>query len=126
MLGWHVSVYRKTRAPRRAAKSGSRTGDLLAQWQGGLGALSWLDELVLAGDAIDLGGDGYSKRYTVRCEHLRPTLLDGPPGAHQPWVIGEGHVIDPALRKGRTHLATEALASVRPEEWLIVETWDES
>lgn len=126
MLGWHVSVYRKTRGGRRPAKFGSRAGALLAQWQGGLGALSWLDELVRTGQATDLGGNGYPVRYTLRCELARPVVLAGPPEAREQWVFDAGDVIDSSLWRGRTHVDVEAFASVSASEWLIVEAWDES
>jgi len=126
MLGWHVSVYRKVRARERPARFGSRSGALLAQWQGGLGALSWLDELVRTGQAIDLGGVGYPNRYTVRCQLARPVVLGGPPEAREPWVFGVGDVIDSSVWKGRTHVDEEEFASVPAREWLIVEAWDDS
>jgi Integrase core domain len=54
MLGWHISVYRKMDARASPAMTESSEGVLLAVWR-----IDWLDELVKAGKAIDLGGKGY-------------------------------------------------------------------
>lgn len=127
MLGWHVRVHRKRWRRRAPATFSSRPGPLLGQWQGSLGALEWLDELCTSGDATMTGGDGYPVRYTARCRDVRPVLLAGPPGAQEPWVHGEHDIIvDPSKWTGRTAIDRPALDACRPDEWLIVEAWDES
>jgi hypothetical protein len=59
MLGWHVSVYRQKDGGSSPATFPTPEGTRLAVWQTGIGGLDWLDELVKAGKAIDLGGNGY-------------------------------------------------------------------
>ena len=59
MLGWHISVFRQADDGSSPAKAGSEEGVRLAVWQTGLEGLQWLDALVEAGHAIDLGGNGY-------------------------------------------------------------------
>jgi hypothetical protein len=56
-------------------------GTRLAVWQTGLGRLDWVYELVKAGKAINLGGNGYPCRYTATAEYLTPRIIDEPPGA---------------------------------------------
>ena len=124
MLGWHVSVYRQPDGGLPAtAKSGR--GRRLAVWQSGLGGLEWLDELVKAGKAVDLGGNGYPCRYSVTAENLVPRVVDTPPGARSTWASGPGDVLGKNW-EGRTKVARAAATACRPDEWLLVEAWDES
>ena len=62
MFGWHVSVYRQTDGGASPAAFESPEGTRVAVWQAGIGGLDWLIELVKAGKAINLGGDGYPVR----------------------------------------------------------------
>lgn len=71
--------------------------------------LRWLDELVEAGNAIDLGGDGYPFRHRATAGNVVQRIVDGPPEA-----------------KGRAELDTAALAACREDEWLLIEAFDES
>jgi hypothetical protein len=125
MLGWHISVYRQTDEGASPAVFDSTEGPRLAVWQTGLGGLEWLEDLVKAGNAVDLGGTGYPLRYTATARYLVPRLLDGPPEAHETWVlrVGESAV---GARAGRTVIDHDVVTACRPDEWLIVEAWDES
>jgi hypothetical protein len=123
MLGWHISIYRQTDGGASPATKESAEGTRLAVWQTGLGGLDWLDELVKAGRAVYLGGNGYPFRYTATAEHLIPRVVDEPPRAHQVWV----HEPDDIFTEkwgGRTVI--DHAAACQPEEWLLVEAWDES
>ena len=62
MLGWDVLVYRP-----RADASVDRPWDAstLARWSTGLSGLRWLEQLVDAGKAEYLGGDGYPCAWRV-------------------------------------------------------------
>ena len=71
-LGWDVSVYRQTDGGTSPAIAESPEDTRLAVWQTGLGGLDWFDELVKAGKAIDVGGDGYPCRYTAMAANLGP------------------------------------------------------
>lgn len=113
MLGWHISVYRKS--------DGSR----LAVWQAGSHGLEWIDALVKAGDAVNLGGDGYPFRYTATAAILRPLLTDGPPNARNAWVSEPGDILT-GNWAGKTVLDHVALAQCPPDEELLIEAWDES
>lgn len=125
MLGWHISVYRKPFGRTTPAAFDTKAGVRLAVWQGDVGALQWLDDLVRTGDALGLGGDGYPFRYTARAEHIVPVILGGPPYAFQTWRRGAGDVIDPKWA-GRTVVDRDAIAVCQPKEWLLIEAWDES
>jgi hypothetical protein len=113
MLGWHISVYRQD------------DGTRLAVWQTGLDGLRWLDELVTAGQAIDLGGDGYPRRYTAAAEVLVPRIIDHPPEARTTWVSGAGDILT-SKWEGKTVIDAVAAAQCPPGESLLVEAWDES
>lgn len=126
MLGWHVSVYRKSRGRRRPATNDSPQGTRLAVWQGGIDALKWLDTLVADGHAVALGGDGYPLRYTAPSEHVLPVILSGPPHAIEPWVRDADDVIIDERWAGRTTIDTHAVDRCAPGEWLLIEAWDES
>ncbi len=125
MLGWHISVYRQPDGGRLPATAKSDQGRRLAVWQTGLGGLEWLDELVKAGKAVNLGGDGYPCRYTVTAENVVPRVVDTPPGARTTWASGADDVLGRNW-EGRTKVDRAAAKSCRPDEWLLVEAWDES
>jgi hypothetical protein len=125
MLGWHISIYRQTDEGASPASAKSPGGTRIAVWQASLDALEWLNELVKAGRAIDLGGNGYPCRYTVTAEYLIPCIVDKPPGARNTWVCGASDVLTEKW-EGRTVVDRAAVAACRPDEWLLVEAWDES
>lgn len=125
MLGWHISVYRQRDGGVTPAIPKSPEGRRLAVWQTGLGGLDWLNELVKAGKAIDLGGDGYPCRYTAIAEYLIPRIADMPPGARANWLREASDVITDQW-EGKTVVDGAAVSQCRPDEWLLVEAWDES
>ena len=122
MLGWHISVYRKTDDGGSPAEWESPKGTRLAVWQTGLGGLDWLRELVKAGKAIDLGGDGYPLRYTATAEDLIPHLAEE---GLTVWMLDPGDVVGEGW-EGRTVIDKATVRACRPDEWLLVEAWDES
>lgn len=126
MLGWHISVY-KQHDGRGASPAtfDSPTGDRLAVWQTGLGGTDWIDALVRAGAAVDLGGNGYPLRYTATAREALPRVLEGPPGARANWFLGASDILTEAWA-GTTVIDEAASAACRQDEWLLVEAWDES
>jgi len=125
MLGWHISIYQQAGKGTSPATNASPVGKRLAGWQTGLGGLRWIDELVKEDKAIDLGGNGYPSRYTAMAEHLIPHIKDGPPLAKKIWLSDEGDILTEEW-EGRTVLDQAGIAHCRPEEWLVVEVFDES
>jgi hypothetical protein len=125
MLGWHVSVYRQEDGGASPATWDSRQGTRLAVWQTDLFGLEWLDELVKAGKARDLRGNGYPNRYTAPAQYLIPQVIDKPPEANKTWVCGPDDVIGPGW-DGKTVTNPRAAGQCRPDEWLLVVAWDES
>jgi hypothetical protein len=125
MLGWHISVYRQTDGGGSPATFQSPEGARLGVWQADVDGLNWLDELVKAGKAIDLGGNGYPCRYTATAEHLIPQFIEGPPRARTHWLLEAGDFVTDKW-EGKTVVDGDAAAQCRPDEWLIVEAWDES
>ena len=125
MLGWHISVYRQPGGGEQPATAESEQGTRLAVWQASFNGLQWLDELVKAGKAINLGGNGYPCRYTLQAANLVPKIIDEPPEANQTWVHGEGDVLTEKWQ-GRTVVDKAVGAQCLPQEWLLVVAWDES
>jgi hypothetical protein len=124
MLGWHISVYRQTEGSSPAT---ARTpyGKRLAVWQTSLDGLDWLDDLVKAGKAIDLGGDGYPRRYTATAENLLPKITDTPPGARTIWQRGANDFVSDWW-EGKTVIDQTEVPRLSSGEWLLVVAWDES
>jgi hypothetical protein len=125
MLGWHISVYKQKDGGESPAVFATSEGTRLAVWQTGIGGLDWLSELVKAGKAVDLGGNGYPCRYTVPAQHLMSEIADSPPMARDSWLSGAGDLITNQW-EGKTVVDGDAVTICRPDEWLLVEAWDES
>jgi hypothetical protein len=125
MLGWHISIYRQEGNRTAPATSRSPKGKRLAVWQTELDGLDWIDELVKEVKAIDLGGNGYPSHYTAIAEHLIPHIIHGPPLAKKIWSFDEGDIL---LEKweGRTVIDQAEITRCLPDEWLVVQVFDES
>jgi hypothetical protein len=98
--------------------------DQLAVWQAG-GGRAWLDKLVETGAGMQLRGGGYPDWYLLRARDVVPPVLSGPPEANEVWRRAPYDIVTPAY-KGKTWIDREALTVCEPEEWLVVEVWDES
>jgi hypothetical protein len=94
-------------------------------WQTGTDGLDWLDELVKAGKAIHLGGDGYPYWYTAPAAYLCERILDGPPHARSSWAYDVGDILLEGW-EGKTTTNHHAISTTRVGEWLVIEVWDES
>jgi len=125
MLGWHISVFRQVDGGTSPARAGAEEGARLAVWQTDVGGLKWLDALVEAGQAVNLGGNGYPSYYTAQAEHLIPQIVDGPPGARDTWMR-DPHDIVASQWEGKTVINHAVVDDCRPDEWLLVAAWDES
>jgi hypothetical protein len=109
-MGWDVTVYRQRDGDVSPATADSPAGQYLAEWHEGW--LDWLDKLVEAGKAIDLGGNGYPCRYTVIAEYLVPRIIEEDQHSHKYF--------------GKPAADLVAVAQCRPDEWLMVDAWDSS
>jgi len=92
-LGWHISVYRQQNDGSAPACFGASHGARLAVWQTGLFGRDWIDELVKAGNAIDLGGNAYPFEYTAMAAHIVPRLRGDPPDANAVWRFDSGDIL---------------------------------
>ena len=133
MLGWFISVHRQATRRERPATFTSRPGPRIAAWQGGLDAIDWLEALVPGGTVVDLHGDGYPRRMTALAGAIVPTILAGPPAAHERWVAEatDTFVAEPVDTLGtgwlgRTTIDRRQAEDCSPTEWLLVAVWDES
>lgn len=125
MLGWHISIYRQATDGATPASFGAAHGDRLAVWQTDVQGLRWLDELVERQEAISLGGNGYPFEYTAQSRVLLACLQGDPPEAKAVWTHGPEDIITPAWA-GKTTVDQEAVEACRPDEWLLIQAWDES
>lgn len=125
MLGWHISIFLQRDGGATPATADSQLDSRLAVWQSDWNGLGWIDDLRAAGKAIDLGGNGYPCRYTVQARYLIPEIMEGPPCARKDWVSGAGDILTEKWA-GKTLIDDKQLSACHPDEWLLVEAWDES
>lgn len=125
MVGWYFCVFRQSDGGRAPATPDSKAAARLAEWQTGSGGITWLDALVHSGKALNLGGVGYPLRYTLMFCHLAPVLADGPPGARTPWDRDPGDFVS-SQWKGTTTIFQDVIGRCEPDDWLVIEVWDES
>jgi hypothetical protein len=94
---------------------------------GAWGGLDWINELVVSARVRFLGGNGYPYLYAALAPDLLPIIMggQGPPGAREPWVYDPGDVLGPKWA-GRTVVERQVAETCAPDEWLLVEAWDES
>jgi hypothetical protein len=124
MLGWLISIYRKKSRFTSPATAKSVQGERLAIWQSGMWGLRWIDELVKSGKSIQLQRGGYPNLYTGRSEYILPRISD-PPDVNVSWVCGPYDLVGDGW-EGRTVIGATAIARCDPDEWLIIQAWDES
>lgn len=124
MSGWHISIYRQKNGSTSPASFGATHGTRLAVWVAGSEGLDWINELINEKKVIALGGGGYPTEFTAMTRHLKAQILKGPPYAMLPW----NHPADtasPWLREN-TAIDADALNDCLPDEWLLIQAWDES
>jgi hypothetical protein len=63
--------------------------------------------------------------YTVMAANVIEQLRNGPPFAKAVWTFDPGDVLSPAWQ-GKTTKDLQAIDASRPDEWLIIQAWDES
>ena len=126
MLGWNISVYRQQDGGASPASFGAARGARLAVWQtGGYDGLNWIKELLKHQKAIGLGGNGYPLEFTAMTKYLKTSIIDGPPCAREAWAYGPRDVLLDYW-EGKTNKNIETLNTCRPDEWLLIQAWDES
>lgn len=125
MMGWRISVYRRDSNDGDDATAQPRDGERLAVWQTSVGGLQWVDALVKAGNASVIAEGGYPNRYMATATRVLPSLLNGPPQARAVWVCGPEDVISDGW-PGKTVIDRAAIERCAPDEWLLLEAWDES
>lgn len=107
------------------ATSDDRTGGALAIWQASPDGKMWIDELTAGGHALYLGGNGYPHSYSAPAAKLIPYLYPSPPHVREFWSHDEGDVLTGDGPR-QTKINATLIAECDPDEWLLVEVWDES
>jgi hypothetical protein len=104
----------------------SERGNTIAAWLTDANGLNWLEALVKAGKAIDLGGNGYPLTFTTTAEDLIPQLVQGPPQALQTFHMCEAPSALANRDSGTTVAGLVEYAGCRMGEWLLIHAWDQS
>lgn len=107
----------RLRSARRKARASRRGRQISAVWPG---STRWSRRA----EPSTSGGNGYPLQYGVRVADLLPIMASGLPGARKPWNAAPHDVLGDKWDGATT--VDGALATRSPEEWLIVEAWDES
>lgn len=124
-LGFHVTVYRQPDGGASPATFESPTGRRVAMWETSLWGLDWLDELAKEGKAVNLGVEVLLGRYTAPAQHILPRIAGGAPGAHPKVSMTGGDISTMKFIDG-TNIDRAELDACRPDEWLVIEAWDQS
>jgi hypothetical protein len=126
MLGWEVIVYKQADGGNSPAKPESEPGNSIASWLTGMNGLNWLETLVKAGNAMDLGGNGYPLAFTATAEDLIPQLVQGPPQALRTFHPCETLSAFANRDSETTVTGLVESAGCRMGEWLLIHAWDQS
>ena len=102
-----------------------KQGKRIAVWQTPVDGLDWLSDLVAKQQALLLATNGYPCVYVGQGRHLLPPIVAGPPSANPHWLFDPGDVLSMKW-EGKTVIDQAEAAGSGPEEWLMVEAWDES
>ncbi|MCA9131051.1 MAG: hypothetical protein KDB22_28400 [Planctomycetales bacterium] len=77
LIAWHISVYKINEAASTPTETAA--GERIGVWQSAGTGLTWIDNLVMVGNATECGGNGYPTRYAAHCRHIADMLREGPP-----------------------------------------------
>ena len=117
MLGWEVYIRRKNESESNDPR------DDIAKWNTSVYGLYWIDDLVNTGDAINLGGNGYPNRYSIKAGLFRSILNKGIPSHNSRPIIGEDYYL-PAGYNSPLQVNNDILNKCPDYEELIVTAWD--
>lgn len=125
MLGWNIAVYRQANWGAKPASTDSPLGTRLVIWQTGFNGINWILKLVKEKKVIDLGGNGYPRSFTATTEEIIPQIKKGIPDERNPWMLEKNDIVLEGY-EGQTVVNLTELAACSPNEWLLIEAWDES
>ena len=124
-IGWHITVYRQAAARLKPATMLAETAGRVAVWQTGLGGLDWIEGIAGSNTCFFLGGNGYPYRFTAQSRAILPIIMAGPPQARDVWLTDPGDVVGPKW-VGHTLIEQHVAKACLPNEWLVIQVWDES
>jgi len=102
------------------------TDERLAVWQAGSSGVDWLDELGAQGAAARTRRGGYPDSYRIRAKAVRARIEEGLPDENKTWILSADSVIVSDRYLGRRSVDHDAIARCDPDEWLLIQAWDES
>ena len=128
MSGYQIGIYRQQNDGSAPASFKAPKGTRLALWHTGEGGLEWIDELAHQQQVIGLGGDYYPVQYTAMAKYMIPRLRKDPGFGELNWVDWEFDTPENMVPGwlGKPAQNPEAVDACRPDEWLIIEAWDQS
>jgi hypothetical protein len=118
MIGYTIIVYRFIEG---MDITKNKEKALLTWASGGLGGLDWIDNLVSQAKAEDLGGDGYPFYYKVQAQYVLKALASETPKNKGQTIMDDENVMS---SDWRSQIDTSAIAKLKPNQQLIIETWD--
>jgi hypothetical protein len=124
MNGFHFSVYRTGIRGDHPPTFETEQGYKLSTWQTLTDGLGWLTQLVANEKAIDLGGDGYPYRYAARKQAIHQQILS-PPNRNKKWHSDPDDQLGSGWQEPTT-IFPDVIEDCPPDEWLLIEVWDES
>lgn len=120
MVGWWITVFQLTPEELgEAIDPRSCQPFVLATWESGLGGIEWLQQLVKAGQASQLLGEGYPCRFVAAARDVLPLLASGEPPFHGAQRMSGDWLRDVELHRKR-------IAACPPGQVLTIDAWDRS
>lgn len=125
MLGWQIYINRQTIKNKGTCESSLRNEALLATWVTGINGCEWIDNLVKQGKVEELPGDFCIRRYSVEAKVLLPIIGSLPKKYHGPIVVGDDYVHLGGFNYD-IEIYQSRIDECSPNEFLSIETWDQS
>jgi hypothetical protein len=128
MLGFSVTV-RAIALEHASARDAHLT--VLAEWQTGIGGLTWIEDLVTSGLATKVRFDGYPLRYTSTLNIVLPLILDEAKVSNEfkAWIFGvdedDSYAMPPAYQT-KIQFYPDVIRSSDSNSPVVIDAWDMS
>ncbi len=120
MIGYSISVYEFVEG--MDITSISNDNEALATWtSASFDGLDWINDLVSAAKAEDLGGEGYPFYYKAQAQVILQALATDTPKNEGQIIMDDENVM---TSDWQSKIDTSAIAKLKPNQQLIIEAWD--